>query len=139
MKSYSFFQAFVLLYTALSAVAVMYMIYTRIFHPYRMSRGYSYRTRQRLQRKKTAVFAIHVITACFIFAWLALALPWIDTIIGTHWFTTLHDGTMTTWFGNFRDNLGDKYFVTVLLGIAGVKGALLVTLKVSVSTRQRVW
>ena len=130
MKIYQLLQIFVLSYTGLVVLFTLFMSYFQIRYSksgiranYEMGK-----VLEALRGKVTILLPLKILSAIFLVAWLALALPWIDTFAGTHFITHFNgDGTWTAlWFGKFQDKQAGYYFMTVFVCILGVKGFWLI-------------
>lgn len=72
-------------------------------------------------KKRTVLFAVYSYSV--IFAWLALAAPWLD-LFTFRWFTHFQDHGIMTYFGLMEGKTADTYFLVMFLNILAVKAAL---------------
>ncbi len=129
MKTFQILQIIVLSY---SVVVAIFVIFSTVFE---------FRNRFKPVQAKIEMFSVlnkfhgkHLVlnlfrlySITFMLAWLILALPLIDLLIGTNYvsyFGTSPEGftTLITYLGTFVGKQGDYYFLTVFVSIIGVKG-----------------
>lgn len=129
MTIYRILQVFVLSYTGIAAIFALVSIRYEAINRFNPAQG-RYHLFQWFNKLhgKTILLPFRILSVIFLIAWLALALPWVDLFIGTHYISSyVHvDGWtgIKTWFGIFSDkgNSGGYYFFTVFISILGVRG-----------------
>mgnify|MGYP006780458665 FL=1 len=133
MTTYKFLQMFVLSYTGFVALFVIVMTAFEMRYGFKPEGKYRFfQMLNKLHGRITILLPFRILSVLFMFCWLALALPFVDLFIGTHYissFTNVDGWTgIKTWFGTITDqgNAGAYYYGTVFVSILGVKGFWLV-------------
>jgi len=133
MVTYKMFQIFVLSYTGFVALFIIIITAFEMRYSFKPEGKYHFfQLLNKLHGRITILLPFRILSVLFMVCWLALALPWVDLFIGTHFISvfTNVDGYsgVKTWFGIFTDqgNASSYYFGTVFVSILGVKGFWLV-------------
>ncbi len=120
---YTGLQNLILGYAALVAGLAIFLLYFEVKYGFKsvVARSQAFQVLNRLHGH-TVIPTIQVLNFIALAAWLALALPLVDTFSGAHLISTLDYEKFTTWFGELSGREFDLYFITVFIGILVPKG-----------------
>ncbi len=128
LSAFQIMQIILISYSALVIIWVLFSFFFEIKNGFNSPKAKAdmFSIMNFLHGKTTILLPFRVLSVIAMASWLVLAMPWMGVFTGLHLYSSMDGATLITPFGDFAGKIGDYYFITVFLGIAGVKGFFVV-------------
>jgi hypothetical protein len=128
LSAFQFMQIIVIGYSGLVILWVLFSFSFEIKNKFNSPKAKMdmFRVMNVLHGKTTILLPFRILSIVAMVSWLILAMPWMGVFTGIHLYSSIDGATLITPFGEFAGKMGDYYFTTIFLGIAGVKGFFVV-------------